>query len=690
MNRSCRSPRPADRLLEAPRSHPVAVTLVVAACVFCGLPAAIQAGSSPESLSAEDSQSGNEPDLTPLVAQLKHPSPARRCAALVRLSDAPSPPESLQSFVWPLLSDSDLLVRAQAARFIWRVSNRGDVATATLKGLLDPLQPQACACAMFLLGEMGVAAEDALPALRARMGDNDPLLRLHAAEAIVKIDPTDAGAHSTLTAALQETAPDVRYFAACALLAAGNRYRESVRGALLEALSDDDLRVASAAALSLENRPAGEHEEQSEPLDPSDEEASLAPELDRLVANLADPNAAVRRRAAQRLAELEATSGLVVRSLEEGLDDEDPLVRAYSASALWRIDRQPEVVLPVLIELLGTVRPNVTTLAISVLAQLGPAAADALPTLYDLMETGDPMIRLHVAIAISRIDPRGREAIGVLAAATHDADSDVRYLGTLSLGHVSLPLRKLAERELAGALGDRNLRVRAAAALSLDHLDAASVRAQYEIDTAEPARVRSARSTEAAHADFSATDDAETIPVLDERPAPESATPGSRTADEFDVDDVTVEERKTIGELRARITPSEGDLPADHAATLFAMAEVQYHGYGTARGWNGSSFAWANTGLCFRPLYFQDINLERVGYHYGCAQTLVSAIKFAADAALLPYKVVAENPHECVYTLGYDRAGNCIPYRCYRMPWRTDAAMVLGGVAVGLIFLAPP
>jgi hypothetical protein len=623
MNRSCRFPLHANRLLEAFRSHPVAVTLVIAGCVFCGPSTVIRAESSPVALSPEGSPSGNGSDLTPLIAQLKHPSPARRCEALVRLADVPSPPESLQSYVWPLLADPDPLVRVQAARFIWRVSDRGDVATATLKGLLDPLQPQSCAFASFLLGEIGAAAQDALPALRARMAGNDPLLRLHAAEAIVKIDPTDADAHSTLTSALRDAAPDVRYFAACALLEAGDGFRQSVRGALLEALSDDDLRVASAAALSLENHPA---DELSEPVAPTDEEAALAPELDRLTANLADPNAAVRRRAAQRLAGLEPPCGLVARSLEDGIEDEDPLVRAYSASALWRIDRQPEAVLPVLIDLLGTVRPNVTTLAISVLAQLGPAAADALPTLYDLMETGDPMVRLHVAIAISRIDPRGREAIGVLAAATHDEDSDVRYLGTLSLGHVSLPQHKLAERALMGALGDRNLRVRAAAVLALDHLDAASVQAQYEIDTAPAARARSARSSEAAHADYSGPDDAETIPVLDERPAPESAGPRSGTADEFDVDDVTVEERKTIGELRARITPSEGDLPADHAASLFAMAEVQYHGLGTARGWSGSSFAWANTGLCFRPLYFQDINLERVGYHYLCAHSLVSDI----------------------------------------------------------------
>ena len=40
------------------------------------------------------------------------------------------------------------------------------------------------------------------------------------------------------------------------------------------------------------------------------------------------------------------------------------------------------------------------------------------------------------------------------------------------------------------------------------------------------------------------------------------------------------------------------------------------------------------------PLYFEDINLERCGTTYGCAQTAVSAAKFFTQVAILPYRIV--------------------------------------------------
>lgn len=640
--------------------------------------------------------------LDGLLAQLNHASPAKRREALLRLADQQVDAETVLTRVWPLLDDADPFVRAHASRAVWLVGQRPDAAVATLNALLDPRQPQVCALASFLVGEIGTAARPALPALRARMTENDPLLRLHAAEAIAKIDPADAAAHTVLIRALHDQSPDVRYFSACALLTAGTKYREQVRGALLDALSDDDLRVASAAALSLES-----WETRAAPRDAvgaPQAESPLSPQLSRQVSNLSDASASVRRQAALRLAELEAGAAPAIQSLRSRLEDSDPVVRAYVAFALWQVERRATAVLPTLIDLLGTIRPNVTTLATSVLAQLGPDAADALPSLYDLMETGDPLVRLHVAIAISRIDPRGREAIGILTTAAHDDDSDLRYLATLALGHVSLPLRKRAERELNAALHDRNFRVRAAAELALDHLDALQARARVEARVAAAAAQARQAADEApseaprepspvvtAVVDDELADATEMIPVIDETPASAPAAQPSTEAPskEYDLDDETVEERKTIGQLRARIKPSDGDLPIDHAGPHFAQEPRYYHGYGTERGWDGLSFAWCNTGVCHQPLYFQDLNLERYGYHYGCSQWLVSSAKFAVDTALLPYQLVVSPPCDCVYTLGYDRPGNCVPYRCYRLPWRTDAAMVLGGVAVGLFFLAP-
>lgn len=40
------------------------------------------------------------------------------------------------------------------------------------------------------------------------------------------------------------------------------------------------------------------------------------------------------------------------------------------------------------------------------------------------------------------------------------------------------------------------------------------------------------------------------------------------------------------------------------------------------------------------PLYFEDIRLERCGHTFGCAQTAVSAVRFLAQTAILPYQIV--------------------------------------------------
>ncbi|HTI52532.1 MAG TPA: hypothetical protein VL475_16325, partial [Planctomycetaceae bacterium] len=126
MNRSARLPLHTDRRITCRRPRLAAAASLVAACFVAGLPVAIRAESagsavSPHVLSADDGAT-----VTALVAQLKHPSSARRCEALLRLSDQESPPDSLQSHVWTLLKDPDPLVRAQAARVVWLVGNRTD------------------------------------------------------------------------------------------------------------------------------------------------------------------------------------------------------------------------------------------------------------------------------------------------------------------------------------------------------------------------------------------------------------------------------------------------------------------------------------------------------------------------------------------------------------------------------------
>ncbi len=80
-----------------------------------------------------------------------------------------------------------------------------------------------------------------------------------------------------------------------------------------------------------------------------------------------------------------------------------------------------------------------------------------------------------------------------------------------------------------------------------------------------------------------------------------------------------------------------------------------------------SSKSWVAPNFVHRPLYFEDVQLER----YGNArrfQSVASGMKFFSTIPILPYKIGCDLPGECQYTLGFGRPGNCMPYDLYRRP----------------------
>jgi hypothetical protein len=80
------------------------------------------------------------------------------------------------------------------------------------------------------------------------------------------------------------------------------------------------------------------------------------------------------------------------------------------------------------------------------------------------------------------------------------------------------------------------------------------------------------------------------------------------------------------------------------------------------RHWPANQASWASPAFCYKPLYFEQINLERYGIGYPCpTNALVSGGKFFADATLLPVKLIKNPPHSCECTLGHRRPGDCTP-----------------------------
>jgi hypothetical protein len=108
------------------------------------------------------------------------------------------------------------------------------------------------------------------------------------------------------------------------------------------------------------------------------------------------------------------------------------------------------------------------------------------------------------------------------------------------------------------------------------------------------------------------------------------------------------------------------------------------------RHWMPSTFAWHASGLCHKPLYFEDVQLERYGHTTGpYTQPFISSAHFFLNIATLPYHMAINPPHECQYALGYYRPGNCAPWMLQPIPLSLRGGLAEAGVIVGGVFLIP-
>lgn len=108
------------------------------------------------------------------------------------------------------------------------------------------------------------------------------------------------------------------------------------------------------------------------------------------------------------------------------------------------------------------------------------------------------------------------------------------------------------------------------------------------------------------------------------------------------------------------------------------------------RSWSEITYLWKAAGMCHKPLYFEQTQLERYGHDCGpVLQPIVSGAHFFATLPILPYSMGIESPGECIYTLGYYRPGSCAPYMIPAMPFTWRAAFYEGAVWTGGVFLFP-
>ena len=145
---------------------------------------------------------------------------------------------------------------------------------------------------------------------------------------------------------------------------------------------------------------------------------------------------------------------------------------------------------------------------------------------------------------------------------------------------------------------------------------------------------------------------------------------------------------------RERLIPVRdlSDVDVTYVGESWNIPERCGTGYDPLRGRNfvPSTVQWAASGLCHKPLYFEQVQLERYGHETGpVLQPLISTAHFFGNIAVLPYKMGIHPPNECQYALGYFRPGNCAPYMVQPIPWSLRGAAVQAAVVTGGAALIP-
>jgi hypothetical protein len=109
------------------------------------------------------------------------------------------------------------------------------------------------------------------------------------------------------------------------------------------------------------------------------------------------------------------------------------------------------------------------------------------------------------------------------------------------------------------------------------------------------------------------------------------------------------------------------------------------------RAFTPVTYHWKATGVCHKPLYFEDVQLERYGHSWNpFVQPFMSGAHFFASVAFLPYNMGITPPNECIYTLGYYRPGSCAPYMIEAIPFSWRASLAEAFALTGFGFMLWP
>lgn len=108
------------------------------------------------------------------------------------------------------------------------------------------------------------------------------------------------------------------------------------------------------------------------------------------------------------------------------------------------------------------------------------------------------------------------------------------------------------------------------------------------------------------------------------------------------------------------------------------------------RNFVATTMTWKASGACHKPLYFEEVQLERYGHEWGpWVQPAISSLNFFKNVAVLPYKMGIHPMNECQYSLGYYRPGSCAPWTVGPVPISLRGAAVQAAAVTGAVFALP-
>ena len=143
--------------------------------------------------------------------------------------------------------------------------------------------------------------------------------------------------------------------------------------------------------------------------------------------------------------------------------------------------------------------------------------------------------------------------------------------------------------------------------------------------------------------------------------------------------------RKPLSEIRLAVVDRESQRPENLADEFLGNQEERIM---SDSGLSISAPDRYTVSSYHRPLYFEELNLERCGNTYGCATNVVSAFYFLTNTAALPYRLATQRADCPVPSHGDCKTCQSYSHDIEPFGFEPRGALVEAAAIAGFVFLA--